>query len=130
MTTTYLYRAKDEAGVVLYVGITGNPERRQATHACNAPWRELSMDSLDWVEFDNREDAAAFEKAEIARLRPKFNKALNPDLYNMTEGEKKQISFSVDKQLHTAWKVLAIDKEVTLQKLIMDAMAEYQKKLQ
>ena len=124
MTTTYLYRAKDETGVVLYVGITDNPVRRQARHACHAPWKDLSVGSLDWVEFGTRKEAADFEKAEIARLRPKFNKALNPDVPTTAaaKGERSQISFAIDKQLHSALKKLAIDDGVTLQQLIIDSL--------
>jgi len=42
-------------------------------------------------------------------------------------GERTQVSFSVDKQIHSTWKKLAIDQRVTLQQLVVNAMTEYQK---
>ena len=36
------------------------------------------------------------------------------------KGERKQISFSIDKQLHSALKQLALDKDVSLQQVITD----------
>ena len=122
MTTTYLYRAKDEAGVVLYVGITGNPKQRQDTHAYTSPWRELSVPSLEWLEFDTRQEAAAFEKAEIARLKPKFNKAGNPDFVTLRSDDLVSINVFVPPEVRIAWKKLAIDRGVSLQKLIVEAV--------
>jgi predicted GIY-YIG superfamily endonuclease len=122
---TWVYRAKDESGSVLYVGMTSNPTQRQATHACNAPWRDLSGPSLEWVEFETRQDASAFEKAEIARLRPKFNKACNPDVVTLKSDDLVGISFLVPTDLLKAWKRLALDRGASLKKLITTTLREH-----
>lgn len=127
MQKTFLYRARDHEGALLYVGITSMPKVRQATHANYAPWRALSMGELEWQEFATREDAAEAERREIAEHRPPFNTRGNPDKWNQIENQVR-INFLVPAETRVAWKKLAIDHGVTMQQLIQDSVNAYSKR--
>lgn len=69
---TGLYRLYDVAGVLLYVGISGDPAFRQTQHAADKPWwHEVAETTVEW--FNNREVALGREGAAIRRERPKYN---------------------------------------------------------
>lgn len=69
---TGLYRIYDIAGVLLYVGISGDPAFRQSQHAADKPWwHEVDAMTVEW--FNNREAAAGREGAAIRREKPKYN---------------------------------------------------------
>ena len=67
----------------------------------------------------------ALTSKDLDQVRPEVQK-----LAAATKGERSQISFAIDKRLHSALKVLAIREKVTLQQLVLDALIEHQKKLQ
>lgn len=67
----------------------------------------------------------ALKTKDLDQVRPDVQK-----LAAATKGERSQISFAIDKQLHSALKVLAIREGVSLQQLVLDALIEHQKKLQ
>ncbi|MEV5314282.1 GIY-YIG nuclease family protein [Streptomyces sp. NPDC052610] len=74
MARTALYRFRDAAGSLLYLGISSDPDRRETQHARDAAetWYPLVSDrTVTW--FDSREEAEAAEKAAIAAERPRFN---------------------------------------------------------
>ena len=59
----------------------------------------------------------ALTSKDLDQVRPEVQK-----LAAATKGERSQISFAIDKQLHSALKKLAIDDGVTLQQLIIDSL--------
>lgn len=63
---TALYRHFDEDGVLLYVGISANPWRRQDRHTDTSEWIEKSQKfELSWFE-----DRLSALKAEAMAIRP------------------------------------------------------------
>lgn len=71
---TALYRFFDEADQLLYVGITGNPEKRWADHrrfAATAWWPIAARVLVDW--YDTREEAATTELRIIRTKAPLYN---------------------------------------------------------
>lgn len=69
---TGLYRFFDEAGELLYVGISGDPELRRTQHSKDKSWWPDVMDStVEW--FNNRDVALDREAAAIRREGPKYN---------------------------------------------------------
>jgi predicted GIY-YIG superfamily endonuclease len=66
-----VYRIFDAAGVLQYIGQTGNLERRLQTHRDN---HLFPVDSWTVEEFSNRGIAVAAEKAAIEAERPLHNK--------------------------------------------------------
>lgn len=73
MTETALYRHFSKDGMLLYVGISIDPFRRNAQHEDGAPWfREVTNISVEW--HPTHTDALRAEQAAIAMERPRFNK--------------------------------------------------------
>lgn len=69
-----LYRHYDVDGILIYVGISVDPETRTKTHEVQSPWwRFVANSDLDW--FDSQIDAATAERRAITDERPIFNKA-------------------------------------------------------
>lgn len=69
-----LYRHFDEHGVLLYVGISHQPDERLRQHRLSSWWGQLGL--IDRVEvewFPDRASAAAAECAAIERERPRCN---------------------------------------------------------
>jgi len=67
-----LYRLHDAEGVLLYVGITSDPDRRFAQHAAGKHWwPQVVSKSVEW--YPNRGAAEAAEEAAIQAKNPKFN---------------------------------------------------------
>ena len=68
-----LYRCRNRAGAVIYVGVTNNPQRREWEHKCRASFRD-NLDAVDVEWFSSRAEALAAE-AEILNgpLRPSGN---------------------------------------------------------
>lgn len=75
---TALYRAFDEAGVLLYVGITNAPERRWREHVGAKPWWKTEVRNIDVEWFDSRTEAARAESRAVSTERPLHNLTL-PD---------------------------------------------------
>ena len=71
---TALYRLFNEAGELLYIGITVNPEVRWASHRCaQSWWNEVARKDLQWLT--NRAEALAAEAAAIPVERPRYNRS-------------------------------------------------------
>lgn len=69
---TAVYRFYDNAGALIYVGITNNPSRRWALHAHEKPWwGDVTLREVEW--FTTREEAEAVESQLIDSRRPKWN---------------------------------------------------------
>jgi predicted GIY-YIG superfamily endonuclease len=74
---TVLYRLYDSAGVLLYVGVTGNLATRLASHAKTQKWwPEVSKRELVW--YDQRREAEAAERSTIAQEQPLWNVRESP----------------------------------------------------
>lgn len=77
---TAVYWHRDKSGQVLYVGASGNPHRRMMLHASASTWAtQVVRQDIRW--FNTREEALAFEAAEIQRLKPPHNKEWRPRVY-------------------------------------------------
>lgn len=72
---TALYRLYDSCGVLLYVGITNNPEVRWAWHRDRqAWWPAVAAKKVEW--FNSRIDAAKAEATAVRTEHPSKNVAL------------------------------------------------------
>lgn len=70
---TWLYRAVDASGELLYVGITSDPVKRMDAHIKDAsPWVPFAND-VELYEFPSREAAAAAERTAISDEAPTYN---------------------------------------------------------
>lgn len=125
MQKTFLYRARDHEGALLYVGITSQPNIRLSTHACSAPWRHLSQDELEWVEYSSRKEAEAAEREEISSHRPPFNKAGNPDKMRCGLQEPVRVGLLVSKEMRRNWRLAALARNTTVSALIEEAMTAH-----
>jgi excinuclease UvrABC nuclease subunit len=70
---TCVYRAYDEDGELLYVGISMNLEGRLAKHRVTTWWPEVDEITVKW--FSGREAAKAAERAAIRNENPRYNVA-------------------------------------------------------
>ncbi|SDL33444.1 GIY-YIG nuclease family protein [Streptomyces indicus] len=74
---TALYRLYDAAGVLLYVGITHDPDARWASHAATKPWwGDVERRVLEW--HDSRDAAEVAEVETIRTELPRYNVAASP----------------------------------------------------
>jgi hypothetical protein len=72
--TTALYRLFDQQGVLLYIGITVNPDARFKQHATAKPWWpdvDHSRTLLTW--YNTRDEAGTAELAAIRDQNPQHN---------------------------------------------------------
>ena len=71
-----VYRYFDEAGALLYVGVTNDPVTRENMHRkCARSWRwfqHAARRTLEWHE--SRSEAEASESRAISEERPAWNK--------------------------------------------------------
>ncbi|MEU0659591.1 GIY-YIG nuclease family protein [Streptomyces lavendulocolor] len=69
---TALYRLRNSAGRLLYVGISSSPQRRWVEHSIDKPWwPEVSDLSLEW--HGSRGEALDAEMEAIRSERPLYN---------------------------------------------------------
>jgi hypothetical protein len=68
-----VYIARDIAGVVLYVGSTGNLSVRKRDHARDKAWWDEVAD-IETIETENRAAAYDLERRTILNLNPKYNR--------------------------------------------------------
>lgn len=69
---TALYRLRNSAGELLYVGISSKPPQRWGQHAADKEWwPEVADLSLEWL--DSRADALDAEGRAIRTEKPKYN---------------------------------------------------------
>ncbi|AXH89385.1 GIY-YIG nuclease family protein [Micromonospora aurantiaca] len=76
---TALYRLRDSAGQLLYVGISSSPASRLGAHRREKAWWpevDPARTSYEWLP--NRPAAARAEVAAIASEAPRYNVADNP----------------------------------------------------
>lgn len=74
---TALYRLFDEAGDLLYVGITNDPEVRWSYHARQKEWwPKVHRRAVEWKA--TRAEAETAEAEAIGRENPRWN-AIRPD---------------------------------------------------
>jgi len=80
--TYAVYKHFDVDGQPLYVGLSCNVEARQCDHKARE-WWPLSA-KMQVVECGTEQIAKDYERREIYRLRPRFNRQYNPDHGNWT----------------------------------------------
>lgn len=76
-TAVYLYRFWDSDGVLLYVGITDDIQKRWSTHSKTQPWWGR-VSRKGFQQYETREEAAAAESTAIRIERPLYNIQGNP----------------------------------------------------
>lgn len=69
-----LYRFFDEAGALLYVGVTNNPRTRFRDHRAYSPWWHKST-TITLTRFKSRTELEAAELTAIRTEHPKYNRA-------------------------------------------------------
>jgi predicted GIY-YIG superfamily endonuclease len=74
---TYLYRCFDQHGVLLYAGISDDPERRMKEHAIEKFWWGDVAKTTN-MAFKTRERALWAEWAVIATCHPLHNASVSP----------------------------------------------------
>lgn len=73
---TCLYRFFTASGLLVYIGIAGDPDVRERSHARHALWYvTVAYRTEEW--FATREAAARAESSAIVREDPPFNRALS-----------------------------------------------------
>jgi predicted GIY-YIG superfamily endonuclease len=70
---TYLYRLYDEAGQLLYIGISNRAARRWIQHLVTKPWSAEIQRMERGLSFENREDAHQAERLAIMAEAPRYN---------------------------------------------------------
>lgn len=75
---TWLYRYFDADGVALYIGITGDLERRLDDHARSSSWLDFAVETK-LERYAKRKDAEEAEVKAIRAERPLFNLAHNDE---------------------------------------------------
>lgn len=73
MNQHVLYRFYDRSDVLLYVGITNNPESRFSDHRREQPWWDKAV-NIKLEHFKNRGELAQAEITAIQTEHPKYNK--------------------------------------------------------
>lgn len=69
---TWLYKAYNQSGNLLYVGITSQPTRRMTIHKCKSIWWE-DKEKVTWQIFSSRKSAMQAETFIISSECPVFN---------------------------------------------------------
>lgn len=80
-TACSLYAYFDQCETLLYVGITARGDTRLQQHAFSSAWWPLVRQSRI-LHYESRPAARAAEKDLIARHKPPFNRADNPDAWS------------------------------------------------
>lgn len=71
--TTYLYRLYDDAGQLLYIGISNRPVRRWIEHLTSKPWADQVARMERGHGYPTHADARAAEKLAIRSEYPRHN---------------------------------------------------------
>lgn len=110
-----LYRFYDEAGILLYVGISVNPLGRWDQHRTKTWWRDVRTATIEPCE--SREAAL---DAELAAIR-----AENPQ-HNIRRGAvMRAIAVRVDDALWNAAGAISASRDETISGVIKRLLAEY-----
>lgn len=73
-----LYRHYSANGELLYIGMSGDPERRMREHQCRTDWADgVGRSEIEW--FPSRKAAREAESMEIERLSPPWNKLVEKE---------------------------------------------------
>jgi len=118
-----LYRAYDDTGVLLYVGISYSIAGRTVQHESGSKWHELAV-KITIERFNNRALAIEAEKQAIIKERPIYNKANNPEYKHKEvkvkdkkkddDCDKKQIGFFITQETKVKLQQLSMSNNRTL----------------
>ncbi len=90
-----LYRFFATSGDLLYVGITGNPERRFSAHSHVQPWWDR-VARIELERFGTRGELVEAEIAAIQSEHPKYNKTHSAGLLQTLRTSRKAEPVSTD----------------------------------
>lgn len=82
-----LYRYFDIDGVLLYVGIAADVEKRDKAHESKSPWH-ARVETLKYRSYPSRAEAAAREREAIRTENPLFNVMSNPKMSDLALEQK------------------------------------------
>jgi excisionase family DNA binding protein len=85
VTDHWVYKAYDQDGRLLYVGVTGVGPRRLAEHSRGSAWAPL-VDRFAIEHVADRSTALARERHLIAEREPPFNSQSNPAAFDPGPG--------------------------------------------
>jgi hypothetical protein len=89
-----LYRCYDQAGDLLYVGISVQPYTRVENHRRNRKWGDL-IKRVTVVNVGTEVDAGVAEKRVIETELPRYNQQHNPRYLNLPDVKKEKIADKV-----------------------------------
>jgi|HubBroStandDraft_2_1064218.scaffolds.fasta_scaffold11006_6 predicted GIY-YIG superfamily endonuclease len=96
----FVYRARDSAGRLLYIGYSRDIQARFRGHANTAPWYpEIDDISADW--YSVKYEAVTAETAAIRAERPIWNWASSPDRHARLQLEATRIDEARRSELAT-----------------------------
>lgn len=72
---TWVYRHSNEAGELLYVGVSNDPMMRTRTHEKGTDWFD-EVKRIDVESFPTREEALEAEAHAIIALNPRYNRSV------------------------------------------------------
>lgn len=127
---THLYRHFDAAHNLLYVGVTCDTEARKAAHKTSSHWFS-DVDTIEFVEFSDRESALNAEIIAIIQDRPKWNVIGNPDAISgqpRNNSGKIITSFRMPEELLKAMKKKADSEFRSVNQMLVMVLTQHCKK--
>jgi predicted GIY-YIG superfamily endonuclease len=107
MSSTSLYRHFDGDGELLYIGISGNPERRLGEHKRSADWcDEIASPATE--AYATRAEAINAESAAIETERPMHNKRPGDLVHDGKSDQTKESTITI--RVTPAVKALAVKR--------------------
>ena len=110
MTETSVYQYFDSRGRLLYVGVTGRGQRRQAEHARSKTWwSEVAASSVE--HYPTRDEALAREQALIQTYRPTHNVVHNGGPAPVVSFPTKMLAATMERQRRRDYYALSNDEK-------------------
>lgn len=123
--TQYLYRLRDAAGRLLYVGVTWNPRARMAEHRrYNSVWF-AAVDDVSMTEYATRHEAERAERDAITRERPAMNFMDSAEHRAWRAAGLPLRRIAVEDQRWVTAMRIAHARDESLNEVIRDALARY-----
>jgi predicted GIY-YIG superfamily endonuclease len=111
-----VYRLFDSGSTLLYIGSTGNVERRLQQHSADQPWWPR-VTRVELEHFANRSDALDAEGRAIFHEKPRFNKK--------HEEAWRDAAVAAPTERRDAWWVQVLAKDERRREAKREALVEY-----